>query len=165
MLELIDLMARYRQATPKDKYSSARDATIVMLMAPHLFLGVFDRHWYGLGEAGRFEEAIEDRDELSEPNADEDVMPTRPDEEGLRALLRQILIDQGPLRFADLRDRAASRMRGKSAHSIGPTLLTSGEFVRPLPGIYAVPEQIPAAAAILAGGGTGPLSGGGSLRR
>ena len=76
-------------------------------------------------------------------------MPPRADEEGIRSLLRQILLDQGPLRFVDLRERAARRLHGKSPHSVGPILLTSGEFVRPLPGIYAVPEQIPSAAAIL----------------
>jgi hypothetical protein len=149
ILEVSDLMGRYRQAAPNDKRSSVRDAMIVMLMAPHLFLGVFDRHWSGLGEAGRFAETIEDRDELTEPSADDDAVLARPDEEGIRALLRQILFDQGPLRFADLHERATRRLGGKSPHSVGPILLTSGEFVRPLPGIYAVSEQIPAAAAIL----------------
>lgn len=66
-----------------------------------------------------------------------------------RALLRQILIDEGPLRFVDLRARATRHLHGKSPHSIGPILLTSGEFVRALPGIYAVPEQIPSAATVL----------------
>src|SRR5262249_55125439 len=58
-------------------------------------------------------------------------------------------LDHGPLRFVDIRERAVRRLRGKSPHSVGPILLTSGEFVRPLPGIYALPEQIPAASAIL----------------
>lgn len=41
-------------------------------------------------------------------------------------------------------------LKGKSVHSIGPVLLTSGEFVRPLPGIYALPEQIPTGKMLLA---------------
>lgn len=63
--------------------------------------------------------------------------------------MRQILLDEGPLRFVDLRERAARRLRGKSPHSVGPILLTSGEFVRPLPGVYSLPQQIPAASTIL----------------
>jgi hypothetical protein len=149
VLEVSDLIARYRQEAPKDKHSSVRDAMIVMLMAPHLFLGVFDRHWYGLGEAGRLPKVLKAPDEPPAQDADDEVAPARPDDEGIRALLRQILIDEGPLRFVELRERAVRRLRGKSPHSVGPILLTSGEFVRPLPGIYAVPEQIPAADAIL----------------
>lgn len=149
VLEVGDLIARYRQTAPNDKRSSVRDAMIVMLMAPHLFLGVFDRHWFGLGEPGQFAETLEPGDEPPEEDSDGEGVQTRPDEEGIRALLRQILLDEGPLRFVDLRERAARCLRGKSPHSVGPILLTSGEFVRPLPGIYAVPEQVPAAAAIL----------------
>ena len=166
VLEVGDLMARYRQSAANDKHSSVRDAMIVMLMAPHLFLGVFDRHWYGLGEVGHVAETLETRNELPEQETDDEVAPARPDEEGIRALLRQILLDEGPLRFVDLRERAARRLRGKSPHSVGPILLTSGEFVRPLPGIYAVPEQNSRCrcyplrpTAVFASRGTGPLSG------
>ena len=139
---------------------------IVMLMAPHLFLGVFDRHWYGLGEAGHLAKTLEAREELTRAGGDDgEVAPARPDEEGIRALLRQILLDQGPLRFVDLRERAARRLHGKSPHSVGPILLTSGEFVRPLPGIYAVPGKflLPTPSSMtrphFARRGAGPLSG------
>lgn len=148
VVEIGDLVARYRQVTPNDKRSSVRDATIVMIMAPHLFLGVFDRHWYGLGQAGTLEHAaVADQDEQSDAEDEELVEP--PDAAGIRGVLRQILLDQGPLRFVELRDRAVLRLKGKSLHSIGPVLLTSGEFVRPLPGIYALPEQIPTGESLL----------------
>jgi hypothetical protein len=149
VLEVSDLIARYGQTTPDDKDGSVRNAMLVMLTAPHLFLGILDRHWYGLGQSGVASEAPETRDDVAAPSAEDDAAPARLDEEGIRAVLRQILLEQGPLRFVDLRDRATRRLRDKSPHSVGPTLLTSGEFVRPLPGIYAVPEQIPSAAAIL----------------
>jgi Sigma-70, region 4 len=149
VLEVGDLVRRYRQTAQNDRYSSVRDAMIVMIMAPHLFLGVFDRHWYGLGEAGHFAETPRPGDAPPEVGTNEAVATARPDEEGIRAVLRQILLEKGPLRFVDLRERASRRLRGKSWHSVGPVLLTSGEFVRPLPGVYAVPEQIPAASAVL----------------
>ena len=117
---------------------------IVMLMAPHLFLGVFDRHWYALGNAGSAAETPEARDDLAELGAADDVVPLRPNEEGIRVLLRQILLDQGPLRFVDLRERAAQRLRGKSPQSVGPILLTSGEFVRPLPGNRVLKRRLDA---------------------
>lgn len=59
------------------------------------------------------------------------------------------LADRGPMRFVELRELATRRIGGKSPHSIGPILLTSGEFVRPLPGIYALPAQVPSSTQLL----------------
>jgi hypothetical protein len=56
----------------------------------------------------------------------------------------QLLRRTGPLRFVDLRAEAVSLLGQKHAHSVGPILLTSGTFVRLLPGIYALPDQLPA---------------------
>lgn len=147
-LEVSDLVSRYQRAAPNDKHSSVRDAMIVMLMAPHLFLGVFDRHWHGVGDGGDVTKTLQARSDLADLGTDHDA-PESANYEGIRVLLRRILRDRGPLRFVDLRERAVRRLHGKSPHSVGPILLTSGDFVRPLPGIYALPDQIPAASSIL----------------
>lgn len=47
------------------------------------------------------------------------------------------------MRFVDIRAEAVSALGQEHVHSVGPILLTSGTFIRPLPGVYALPDQLP----------------------
>lgn len=67
------------------------------------------------------------------------------EEEGTIAFaLQQTLTDRGPTRLADLMDEAESILpEGRSVNSIGPVLLMRPDlFVRALPGVYALPNQV-----------------------
>lgn len=131
---LLDLHREYRLAVPDDP-CSYRDALIVMEAVRHLFIEVADDFWAGLGKGGSLPScahAVADR-------------PREPDEEAtvIGALERE-LARAGPTRLGVLLERSVDVLpAGRSAHSIGPTLLTNrGRFVRPLPGVYALPEQV-----------------------
>jgi Sigma-70, region 4 len=147
--EIRDLLKVYYQVVPDDR-CSVRDAEIVMTDAPHLFLRVLDSRWYAFGTAASVKPAGRDIQGRASGEVDLGDIFDQSEEESIRAVLRRILTKRGPLRFVDLREQACRRLRGKSLHSVGPILLTSGEFVRPLPGIYALPDQLPSSAALSA---------------
>ena len=138
IMEARDLLAKYHKIAPNDP-CSIRDAMIVMLEARHLFLPMLDAQWYALGTPNSAGPTITIHEEQAANSLN--AVPERSDEESIRSVLRRVLLKHGPLRFVDLRREAAKGLGGKSTNSIGPILLTSGEFVRPLPGIYALPQQ------------------------
>jgi Sigma-70, region 4 len=145
--EIRDLLKVYYQVVPDDR-CSVRDAEILMTDAPHLFLRVLDSRWYAFGTAASVNPAVGDIQGRATSEVDFGDIFDQSEEKSIRVVLRRILTKRGPLRFVDLRKQASRRLRGKSLHSVGPILLTSGEFVRPLPGIYALPGQLPSAAAL-----------------
>ncbi len=147
--ELRDLISVYLKRFQGDS-CSVRDAEIVMYDAPHLFLRIVDECWYSVGPAPPLENIIPSSepppgDDSNDVTESEDILDLG-DEANIRSLLRNELLEHGPLRFVDLRNNCARRLDGKSANSIGPILITSGDFVRPLPGIYALHEQLPSSA-------------------
>ncbi len=138
-LEARELVAAYHASFPADK-CSVRDAIIVMCAAPQLFIELQDGVWAAAGSAPQ--EELAPRNNAVEPM---EISPDldEPSAQTIRAGLQDILRRTGPLRFVDLRNEAVDRLGQKHAHSIGPILLTSGTFIRPLPGIYALQDQLP----------------------
>jgi Sigma-70, region 4 len=139
-LEIRELVASYHKSCPTD-LCSVRDAIIVMYGAPHLFIELQDGVWTAIGQPPLIEPSpTEPRDtsDTTANNLDE------PSDQTIRLGLRDILRRRGPLRFVDLRSEAAAVLGKKHTSSVGPILLTSGSFVRPLPGVYALPDQLPA---------------------
>ena len=129
------LVQRYR-AMFEDDPCSERDAEIVMDAAPHLFLEIEDGCWSAIGPGGA---------SLPETIAIEAPTPNRADDSGTIAqALQTTLRRRGPTRLVELMDDAMEILPdGRSANSIGPILLTRRDlFVRALPGVYALPEQI-----------------------
>lgn len=134
-----DLLARYHEAAPSDLCSD-RDLIIVMEGAPHLFLEIEEACWAALGPCG-------------EPPAPvgRDIEPTPlPDEEDIddgtvASALERALRERGPTRVGTLIDEAIDILpAGRSPRSVGPTLLMNpSRFVRALPGVWALWEQIP----------------------
>lgn len=143
-LEARELVAAYHKRFPSDR-CSLRDAIIVMYAAPQLFVELQDGVWATVGSAPQEDFATcNDTAETMEVLSDLD----EPSAQTIRAGLQEILRRGGPLRFVDLRNEAVNRLGQKHAHSIGPILLTSGTFIRPLPGIYALQDQLPDRSAI-----------------
>jgi len=129
------LVQRYR-AMFEDDPCSERDAEIVMDAAPHLFLEIEDGCWSAIGTGGA---------SLPETVAIEAPTPNRAEDHGTIAqALETTLRRRGPTRLVELMDDAMEILPdGRSANSIGPILLTRRDlFVRALPGVYALPEQI-----------------------
>lgn len=147
MQEISALLSQYHKAFTNDP-CSVRDAEIVMTDAPHLFLRIVDENWHAVGPAGIPVDSdhAHTSGEVAE-NASEELIGAD-EEANIRGILRKELAENGPQRFVDLRARCASHLGEKSIHSLGPILLTSGNFVRPLPGIYALREQLPSAAVL-----------------
>lgn len=135
MVPLEQLLCRYR-ALFEDDPCSERDAEIVMDAAPHLFLEIEEGCWSAIGQAGmRFEE----------PDCEPALVAPRSEEAGTIAYaLQTTLASRGPTRLSDLLDDGAEILPdGRSINSIGPVLLTRRElFVRALPGVYALPDQL-----------------------
>ena len=134
----IDLLVQRYRAIFEDDFCSERDAEIVMDAAPHLFLEIEEGCWTAIGSAGA---------SLPDSFTSKAPTPTRAEEFGTIAeALQTALHRRGPTRLVDLMDNAQEILPdGRSANSIGPILLTRRElFVRVLPGVYALPDQVKA---------------------
>jgi hypothetical protein len=137
MWPMEQLLAHYR-ARFADDPCSERDATIVMEAAPHLFLELEDGCWSAIGVGGGLFDDLP-----QEPPS----IPPRAEEPGtISHALQEALAIRGPTRLVDLVDDADAVLPdGRSANSIGPMLLMRRElFVRALPGVYALPDQVAA---------------------
>lgn len=140
ILPMERLIDRYRQLHDDDPCQE-RDAEIVMNAAPHLFLEIEDGAWATINRPGlRVEPAdapVTARARIEEPGT-------------IAYALMSTLERRGPTRLSELLDEAEAILPdGRSVNSIGPVLLTRRElFVRALPGVYALHDQIaPLAAA------------------
>lgn len=132
-----ELCRKYNRLRPAEP-CSIRDLEIVLTRHPHLFLQMGRDAWRGIGgrpvahlapDNGAGQEA----DEETGVSADDTIV----------SHLREILEQTGPLRQTDL-DQEVVRKTGTrfSLSGVHAILLTSGQFVRFAPGLYALPEQL-----------------------
>jgi hypothetical protein len=137
-LDVVTLLRRYHEAVPADTCTD-RDLVIVMEVASHLFLEIYEGIWAAIGQAGPLSFSTPAR-------VENDIGATEQDaEEGtVAAALERELADTGPTRLGVLMARAIDILpEGRSRNSIGPTLLLNPtRFVRVLPGVYALPGQV-----------------------
>ncbi|OHB26273.1 MAG: hypothetical protein A2790_20115 [Phenylobacterium sp. RIFCSPHIGHO2_01_FULL_69_31] len=152
-----ELMTEYR-ARAADDPCGARDAEIVMQSCRHLFIEATEGCWAAIGLSGETPVVAAqgtDRDEEDdEPDGGReaaDAEETRTDGT-IASALESELREAGPLRISELQERAPGFLPpGRSINSLGPILLTNKDrFARPLPGFYALPDQIPRPAQLLA---------------
>lgn len=134
VVDLADMVGRYRYLFADDP-CSVRDAEIVMDAAPHLFLELCDGAWSAINAGG---------DTFGTVESSAPALPQREEDGTIAAALRQTLAQRGPTRLADLMDESAAILpEGRSVNSIGPVLLMRPDlFVRALPGVYGLPDQI-----------------------
>lgn len=152
ILQIGDLVTRYRAEMPHDPCSS-RDAEIVMEVNRHLFVEVLDGFWATLGSPGSLPIAIPaEPDELNEQGELDEESANEEEPQTISAAIEAELRRSGPLRLSEITDRAKDFLgRGKSTNSIAPMLLQKKDlFVRPLPGVYALRDQVPTPERLLA---------------
>lgn len=144
------LIPQYHGLCPSDP-CSARDAEIVMLAAPHLFVETYDQVWSGIGACGS--PPVPDAAGSAEGDCPAPVAQSdsESDEETCAASLIAALERRGPERLLTLYQNAKDILpAGRSPNSVGPTLLTNSHiFSRLLPGVYGLPHQVPSAADLL----------------
>ncbi len=131
-----DFLLDYHSRFPDD-LCSVRDAEIVMTAAPHLFVEIEEGRWHAIGVPGSSPGAA-----LVQAKA---MVPPTEEPGTIAHALQMTLRRRGPTKLGDLLDDADDILpEGRSINSIGPVLLTRRElFVRALPGVYALPEQVP----------------------
>lgn len=139
LYELGDL---YCTRFPADR-CSLRDLVIVMELSPQLFLEIEEGLWVSLGQGSR---------PATDFQSDVEVdAPAEIDQLTIAGSIQEALRIRGPSLVGDLyRDGAAILPTGRSRNSIAPVLVGRPElFHRILPGVYALPEQLPSPAELL----------------
>lgn len=148
---LADLHFSYRRLVPDDP-CSPRDLFIVMDEARHLFLETAEGEWVALGPSGdrpawpRDASGADGEDDVAET-----AQATAEPDLTVASALQDELRRSGPQALGQLVGVARRILpAGRSANSIGPTLIGRPElFVRVLPGVYALPAQVPRDEALL----------------
>lgn len=140
LVDLTDLLSHYLSHFPDD-ICTARDLDIVMDELPHLFLEIEDGVWTAIGAAGGKSELGASPDNLAEElQSNSDI-----DEATIAGALVKTLRERGPTSIGVLYNESDTFLpKGRSQNSVGPVLLTRPDcFVRLLPGVYALHEQVP----------------------
>jgi hypothetical protein len=142
-----ELLRRYRACVPADRCSQ-RDLSIVMSEASHLFLEISEERWIALGRAGTVPVAAtftgeEDEEQTAAPELDG----------SLAAALVAELEKAGPQALGQLTTNPRRWLpRDRSVNSIAPTLIMRPDlFIRLLPGVYCLPQQVPSHEEVVAG--------------
>ncbi|MCG3775340.1 MAG: RNA polymerase sigma factor SigA [Nitrospira sp.] len=144
LLQLAELVERYRVRFLDDACST-RDAAIVLETNRHLFVEILEGVWKALGPVGSLPDILGRDTPIA---ADDEAEPASQDEDEpqtIAASVEAALRMSGPLRISEIIEGAREYLGPeKSINSVGPVLLsTKDRFVRPLPGIYALKDQIP----------------------
>lgn len=151
-IEVLDLLTRYKARTLSDP-CSARDCEIAMEAHRHLFVEVTEGFWAAIGPSGEMPIDAAGKGAEGEGDAELDYEETLlDDEQTVAQSIAAELRAKGPSRISELVDRAPDFLPpGRSKNSIGPVLITTKDiFARPLPGLYALHDQVPSQSALLA---------------
>lgn len=136
-MSLYTLGDAYRSCHHEDP-CSLRDLAIVMEISPQLFVEIEDGIWFALGQG-----AASERNSLA-------VVPFMPaiidiDQTTIAGCIQDALRQRGPTSVGELyRDGDQILEKGRSRNSIAPVLIGRPDlFHRILPGVYALPDQLP----------------------
>lgn len=145
-VEVVKALADYIARFPSDP-CSARDLELVMQDHPRLFLEVQEGVWAALGRFGAApSQAAHPEPRLEAETADPDATDEgdTPEEETVAEAIFAELRRSGPQRISILMERAPDFLPpGRSSYSVGPILLSHKDlFARPLPGVYALHDQV-----------------------
>ena len=149
--EILELHREYHFSTPSD-YCSPRDCELVMSPLKHLFVEVTEGRWSAIGPLGNVSKAIATRGTRRKPGQIQFSLPrTAKKPKTVHDSIVAELIERGPCQISELIRRASEFLpEGRSENSVGPILLTRKDtFCRPLPGVYALQNQIPTATSLL----------------
>lgn len=142
-----ELLRRYRACVTADRCSQ-RDLSIVMSEASHLFLEISEERWVALGRGGSVPMVTSSNGE-----EEEEPLPTSNPDGSLAAALVAELEKAGPQALGQLTTNPRRYLpRDRSVNSIGPTLIMRPDlFIRLLPGVYCLPQQVPSHDEVVAG--------------
>jgi hypothetical protein len=142
-----DLLRDCHRAAPADA-CTMRDLTIVMSIAPHLFLEVSDGRWAAIGSGGEIPAG--GRARACEPPEEDG-----PAEQDLTVAdaIREELARTGPQSLSSLMDSPRRYLpRDRSPNSVLPTLYSRSDmFIRVLPSVFSLWSQVPSREAVLSG--------------
>jgi hypothetical protein len=147
VLEIVTLANQYRVQFPADA-CRLRNYELVMQARKHLFLQVTETCWAALGLAGEAPHSLRATEfEITSVKNGAPKYEWQTISKNLEIELRS----SGPSRISDLIKRAPNFLpSGRSENSIGWVLNTDKDvFVRPLPGIYALHDQVPSPEQVL----------------
>lgn len=136
-----ELVRRHNAVRPTEP-CTVRDAEIVLFSRPHLFLQMGRDAWRALGGRPLSGEAPTGTDE-DEDEVEDGQEPVGNQDETIVGHLRQIFLEDGPMRLREV--DAAFEMRTQEKFSLSgmhALLVTAGHFVRLAPGVYGLPEQL-----------------------
>ena len=151
--DVIKLTGLYRERWPDD-LCAARDAEIVMEDQPRLFLEISEGFWVSLGAYGQAPAVMpaQSTEETSRQDDAEgageaglaDAAGNEGADETVRGAIEAELRRTGPQRISEIMERAESFLpSGRSSNSVAPILLMEKDvFARPLPGVYALHDQV-----------------------
>jgi hypothetical protein len=143
-ISLLELKETYRR-THLDDQCSVRDLLVVLFDNPHLFLNQYEIGWLPIGAPTGSVFLPDSSLQIAESLASktEDDEQHEDDADTLRGTLAQILLEHGPQSFNDLRRIFVKKVGARySKASVGPILISTDEFVRIGPGVYAHRRQL-----------------------
>ena len=137
-VDTTELVSLHNQWRPHSACSYA-DAEIVLSRYDHLFVPMGKGAWTAAG--GVQLPSFTERDlDLSTSVDFEDETPDI-GKNTIASSIAEILREYGPLRMSDITDLYCARTGDGKRGSVGPILITRGQFIRMAPGVYALYEH------------------------
>jgi hypothetical protein len=151
IVDIVELTRQYGAQAPLDK-CRARNCETAMEAQQQLFIQVMEGCWAGIGQPGEVP-SIRGGVTLNDRLSKESETGSSP-KRGLQTIsgrLEDELRSSGPCSISNLIQRAVGVLpRGRSKSSIARVLNSDKDiFVRLLPGIYALHDQVPTSAQLL----------------
>ena len=149
--DIRDLHIDYIARTPDDR-CSVRDCEIVMEANKHLFLEVIEGFWLAIGLGGNAPvSASIQRQPSGRKKRSAGDSAVNNGRDTVSQCLKDELGKRGPSRISELIRNASEFLpKNRSANSVAPTLITRKDlFCRPLPGLYALHDQVPSPAQLI----------------
>ena len=136
--ELISIHNRIRPHSP----CSYRDAEMAMASFGHLFVQMGKGAWTAIGGVplGPIEE-VDPEDAMPSDSAVKNDITTDVDSKSVAGIIIAILEELGPLRMSEIVDHFCERTEFRPS-SVGPILMTRGDFLRMAPGVYGLAQHL-----------------------
>ena len=121
---------------------SYRDAEIVMARYGHLFMQMGKGAWVAVGGVPLPSiNEVDPDDSVPMDQLDREDTSLEIDSNSAAGVIAGILTELGPLRMSEIVDQFRARTDLR-ATSVGPILLTRGDFLRMAPGLYGLPQHL-----------------------
>ena len=137
-VDTTELVSLHNQWRPHSACSYV-DAEIVLSRYAHLFVPMGKGAWTAAG--GVQLPSLKERDSDLSTGVDLDDETLDIGKNTIASSIVEILREFGPLRMSDITDIYCARTGDGKRNSVGPILITRGQFIRMAPGVYALYEH------------------------